>query len=61
MKTKEEIKVLQCVPYQLCPKCHGAKNVSTPCDICNGAGVISMHVINNNGWVPTRDFILGPT
>ena len=39
----------ECVPYQLCPKCLGAKNITTMstsmyqiCDICNGYGVIPM-------------------
>ena len=38
-----------CVPYQLCPKCLGAKKIETMgtslyqiCDICDGNGIIPM-------------------
>jgi len=51
------VKVIKCVPFQLCPKCAGegkivrlnldtsAYNTEEPCDVCFGAKVIPMAVI----------------
>lgn len=52
------------IPYQLCPKCGGNKNITTftnpvgtwgwegmtfgPCDLCGGVGIIPMHKIKIN-------------
>lgn len=54
LKPREKIFVepIQCVPYQLCPKCGGRGIVydgETPlireCDVCLGRMVIPMHVV----------------
>lgn len=51
------VKVMKCVPFQLCPRCSGegkvvrlnlettAYNSEEPCDVCLGAKVIPMAVI----------------
>lgn len=51
----EVIAPVRCVPYQLCPKCEGEKwvpNKLVPtydkCGICDGKGIIPMHVIDEN-------------
>lgn len=53
----EKVKIMKCVPFQLCPKCNGNGvitnyNLNTTsylttnvCDLCNGSMVIPMAVI----------------
>lgn len=60
MKTKMKVKVIKCVPYQLCPVCKGDGGIFTQpivedktvvvsgyktCDVCNGTRIIPMFVI----------------
>ena len=56
---KTTINHLDCIPYQLCPKCNGLKQVMAnkifgesylstapeTCDVCNGEGIIPMCVV----------------
>lgn len=52
MKT-EKYKVKPCVPYQRCPICdgsgylprYGSTGAARPCDVCYGAKIIPMHVM----------------
>ena len=54
---KIEVKVLECVPYQKCPVCDGEGVIKTPsriekllisvtCNVCKGAKIIPMHIVN---------------
>lgn len=62
---------MKAVPYQLCPKCNGDKEVLVQkwnggtsaissgmhtCDICNGEGIIPMHLIEEITCVNPIDF-----
>ncbi len=45
-----KFKVLECVPFQLCPKCNGVGltyyyTTLIKCDLCNGSKVIPMCVV----------------
>ncbi len=49
--TPQPVKIVECVPYQLCPKCNGTGltyyyTAINKCDVCNGSKIIPMHVVS---------------
>ena len=59
-KDKPKYRTLNYVPYQLCPRCNGEGKIEdklssscfSVCDICLGAKIIPMHVVENTYIMP---------
>lgn len=54
---KQKVKVLEVVPYQVCPLCNGSGNnladgftsaVYQPCKVCYGSRIIPMYIIERD-------------